>query len=780
MSSNPVWINNRLSFDGVFARIQNNTDFNGQVIINLYTDRFCNNKIGSSQPLLIREKNHTFNLFEIFSSVDFQLEEENGTTICFQVVSEKQNLPLALYCVDIVQGGKAEKPREAKSKLDFLSGNINYELEAFPLNNQLPPNHILDFNGELNAKNIPIQFQGFFQRNKDPYLDADLSHFTVYFDVNQWKTTTKNKAEKAYQKERDSLLADFPAYESSKQRLDYIKRVQAHPNTVAELASIENLDSLMRLAEVTSRDELDQQMDSLEIKQKELNAKLIPGEHRDSLQQKLDSLNSRKEHLEKLAALYSKKEAYGNMESIKREGLKYLEQTDSLTAGLDQKYNEALSKSNKLNQYLREQNIGKPYEYLLNHISAFRYGNIHPGYSQLALQNNQVKGLRLGLEYDSWSLDAFSGRLQANDLNLQPDSLEQTIKIIGARIGLGNPAKMKNNIFVISATPVNLFGISSTQNLFGYTTNYRIKNQELSTELVWSKTTPNQTGDFESNDNAEAIYRSLAALVSYSGQSKTNKIQWDASAEYYGPDYFDINNPFLVNNSIELNGNIHFPIGKHLRMGANTLFNEANVWEEQTGKRQTIAKGVMASFFHEKWPAVQYIFNTSKIKGEAFNLNSQFHNLSMNKAYKVNQVQLQSFLNITYVDNHSAVDSVNNNVWSAYISQEVLMSKKVRMVNSFNYSKVENIQNGQILNLNYTLKLPITLGRLNIDPGMKWVQTETLNQWGWNVSCSWAITENLNWNAMADSLWLNSNIDKSGNIQNDYTTYFRTSLNYRF
>ena len=75
-------------------------------------------------------------------------------------------------------------------------------------------NHIIDFDVELNVKDVPIQFQGFFQRNNDPYLDADMSHFTVYFDVNQWKTNTKNKAEKAYQKERDSLLADFPAYES--------------------------------------------------------------------------------------------------------------------------------------------------------------------------------------------------------------------------------------------------------------------------------------------------------------------------------------------------------------------------------------------------------------------------------------------------------------------------------------------------------------------------------------------------------------------------------------
>lgn len=789
LSSDPLLVNERLSLDGVVLQIQNNSSFNGNVIIHIYSDRFQQKIIAKSQPLMIREINHTFNLHEIFSSTDFPWENEKSTTACFQIFSEKQNLPLGFSCSEITRVKEGKKPAGSKNKKrDFLDANVTYELEALPLSDT-PVNHILDYNGTLRVKDIPIKFQGFFQRNKDPYLDYNLSNFSTFIDVDQWRGKVKEKADKKFQEQKDSLLSDFPDYYSMRHKKEYVDRVIDNPAVLQELDALDSLSSLVNdlgLASVEDlasyEDSLQQQLSVQKNKLIEQGDSTLTPAQRDALNERIVLLEKRIKHAQRLAKLAKKKAAYDNLLGIGNESQKYLQKADSITADLDRSYQEILTQPNKLNQYLRQHKLGSKYMYLLNHVSEFRFGNINPNYSRLVLQNSQIKGLSLGLEYGVWGIAGFRGNLRNSDLNLTPDTLSLPTKVIGTKISYARRGRLKNDFFMILANHPPSLGLAQTKAILGHTSIYELNaNSTLEFELAWAMNDSGISTEEGGPNRWTQTLKSLAGVSNYSGATKSGKLTWDTEVEYYGPQYFDINNPFLVNNSLELSNNFRYSILKGLQLGLSTLYNKGNLWQtENPGRGQTISQGINVSYFHKKWPAVQYVFNGSKIDGANYSLNSLFHNINVSKNYAIKKVQLQSLFNTTYLDNDSPLDSIDSKLITIYTSQEIRLTKNMRAIAAFNYFNLYNLQDGRALDLSYELKIPFNFDRLNIDPGIKWISNSNFEQLGWSINVSWLILKDLSLNVFVNSLWLNGTINEFGIIKNEYTPHISGRINYRF
>ncbi len=789
LSSDPLLVNDRLSVDGIVLQIQNNSNFVGDVFINIYSDRFQQKIVSKSRNLTIRELNHTFNLQEVFTNPNFEWTSEESTTVCFQIVSEKQNLPLGLSCSELIQvrRQKGNKIKNKKGKPNFFDTNITYELEALP-KSSTPVNHILDYSGELRVKELPIKFQGFFQRNRDPYLDYDLSHFSSFIDVGKWRQKVKEKANKVYQKERDSLLIEFPDYRSYSKKKEYVDRVFNDSGTLEDLKAVDSLTALMEAFDIVSVDELPAYQDSLSqalIEQKnQLNEKKntsLKHAERDSLERQLLILQGHIREVERLSKLALKKEAYDNLKNISSDGKEYLQKADSVSRGFDQDYQNILNRPNKLNQYLKHHKIGGKYMYLLNHVSEFRFGNINPGYSQLILQNSQIRGLSIGVEYGQWGIAGFRGNLTNSDLNIVPDSLSLRINVTGAKLSYSKSNKVKNTFFLVTAKEIKSFGERVNQSIVGHTSIYHLNKQNrMDFEIAWALDDTGISSELEESQ-AEKVIKALAAIYNYSGTTGNGKLNWNTEVEYYGPEYFDFNNPFLINNSIEFSNNIRYAVLKGFQVGLSTLYNKGDLWRTNISTRkQTISKGFNASFFHEKWPAVQYVFNNSKIDGANFTLHNYFQNLNISKKYSIKNTQLQSLLNTTFLENDSPLDSIDSRLITIYASQQIRLTEHLRVIAAFNYFKLNNLQSGRGLDLSYEIKMPINFDRLTIDPGLKWISNSNFEKLGWSMNVSWQILKDLSFNAFVNSLWLNGTIDEFGLINNEYTPHFSGRINYRF
>ena len=789
LSANPLIVGERLSLDGVILQVQNNSNFNGNVVIHIYSDRFQKKLVSKSQSLMIQQLIHTFNLTEIFASNDLEWKSEQSTTLCFQIISEKQKIPLGLSCSEItrVKNGR-RKAIKKKNKQDFIDANITYEMEALPLSTT-PVNHVLDYSGEVRIKEIPIKFQGFFQRNKDPYLGYNLSNFTTFLDVNQWRRKARNKADEVFQKERDSLLSDFPDYQSVLNRKQYVDQVIQTPGALKDLKSIDSLSTLLKGLDLNSKENLLSYKDSLNEKANEMEAELdqktrdaLLPEQRDSLNKNLALLKKRITEAERLYKIYTKKEAYDKLLRVGKNSQNYLQKADSVAADLDGEYQKILVQPNKFNQYLRQHKIGNKWTYLLNHVSDFRIGNVNPGYSQLVLQNSQIKGVSLGLEYGQLGIASFQGRLRNSDLNLVSDSLTQQTKVIGAKIGFAKKGKAKNDFFIVTANRAQYYGATIPHTILGHTSAYQFNDgNTMKFEIAWSLNGEKNSTEENQENGLEKTLRTMAAVFGYSSVTKNGKLTWNLETEYFGPEYFDIENPFLINNAIELSNNIQYSILKGLQIGLSSLYNKGNLWETANkGRQQIISQGVNASYFHKKWPAVQYVFNGSKIEGANYRLNSLFQNLNLSKNYTIKQIQMQSLFNTTYLENNSPLDSIDSKLITIYASQEFRLNNHVRAITAFNYFNLENLQDGRAIDLSYELKIPLNFDRLNVDPGIKWIRNATVESLGWSLNVSWLILKDLSLNVFVNSHWLNGTIDEFGIIKNEYTPHISGRINYRF
>ncbi len=83
--------------------------------------------------------------------MDFLWTDKNSSTLCLQIVSEKQNLPLGFSCSEITRVKEGDR-KTPSNKNDFLKANITYEVETLPQSNTTPINHVIDYSGELKIK----------------------------------------------------------------------------------------------------------------------------------------------------------------------------------------------------------------------------------------------------------------------------------------------------------------------------------------------------------------------------------------------------------------------------------------------------------------------------------------------------------------------------------------------------------------------------------------------------------------------------------------------------
>lgn len=785
ISSQPVMVNGQLSIDGLVMQIKNKALFNGECELRIYSDRFQQDLLARSKKILLQEAVHSFDLNEIFSSSNFAWEKVELNSVCFQLVAIKQNMPLGLSCFEIVPYEKRKKDKVENEKLQkvkkVFSASLSYQFENIPVIKNVPDRHILDYNGELNLKGIPFKFQGYVQSNKDPFFDQSFSNGRIFFDLNEWKEILIEKLRPKLESQLDSMLQDYPAYDAFKSRSEYIEKLMKDPSYLEDLKELDGLKELadeLGVSEETSLDDLRKEME-LELKNE--RDKLIEkgqelsSEKLDSIVTKVNSLESKIEKINSYKILSSKQKAFDNLESLQSEAAAYIGKAETLKADYESKVDSILNDPDKLNKLLKKEGLDNPIMYFTNYVSTFEVGTIQPDYSELILQNSFLRGVNLGFDFGKIGATGFYGRSNSRNRNFQADSTFTANKIIGLKVNYDRNENQKNSLFFVGSMPKNFEGLNGQISVLGYNSTFEMSDhQAILFDVAFHQPFQN------SKDQKSKFGENAAFSLNYKMQSKNSKFSTSLGSRFFGPSFQDIDNPFLINNSIEFNGNVSYELMKGINVGLNSLLQENEVYEN-TGeqKRKLFSNGVSISIKKEKYPFFNYVYNYLENDLTNFGTSGHLHSLNLAKAFDINDVSIQMFAQSNFIQNSSSTDSLNNSNLNLFISQEIIWSEKFRTTLAYNkqeFSSISLVEEQE----SFVLKIPMRFKNINVSPGMQYLKKEDDYEFGFSLEALINIWEEMNVTVNANSHSFYSYLDDDTSIKTQYTPEINLRLNYRF
>ncbi len=785
LSSDPSLINGNLSMDGLVLQIHNNSNFNGECVFKIYSDRFQQNEIAVSKTIIINSAIHSFDLNEIFSDAKFPWQDLDIKTVCFQLVTNKQNLPLGISCFEIIPYVKSQKEKLSNEKIEqvkkHLDVNLSYQYESWPAIDNSIDRHILDYNGEVNVKEIPFKFQGYVQSSKDPFFDHSFSNGRVFFDLNEWKENVMKNLRPKLESKLDSLLKDYPAFDLYKSRGAYIEKLLNDPSYLSDIKDLDGLETLASDLGIDTSIPLEKTKEVLEQKLKnevdklKNNSSELGGQQLDSLNQIVNDLESKLVEIEKYNVLVSKEKAYENLKSLKSEADAYIGKAETVRKDYESKVDSILSDPSKVNGLLKEHGIGNDLVYLTNHISNFELGTIQPNYSELVLQNSFLRGINLGVDFKKFNVSGFYGKSNSRNRLISADSSFNLNKIIGLKIAYDLNKRQTSSFFFISNLPFQINENYKTTNVIGYNGKAEFtKNQSVSIDFALNepfKNRQSQTSRFGEN---------AAFALDYKLDSRDSKFSTSIQSAFFGPTYEDIDNPFLINNSIEFNSSISYEVFKGINFGLNSFFQKNEVFENiEQQNRSIFSNGLSISLAKEKLPFVNYVYNFLESDLQDFSITSHLHSLNVAKAFKIQDVSLQIFTHANLINNISNTDSLANSNLNLMTSLEIIWSEKFRT--TFTYNKQEfNSYLQKEVQENLILKLPMSFNNVNVSPGFQYIKNADKYECGFSLEALIRIWEDLNVSANANSHSFYSYLDDDLNVNTIYTPEISLRLNYRF
>lgn len=768
MSSIPIIIGESLSIDGIDIEVISTSSYEGEVYVKVFADRFQTNLIATSAPILINKSRQKFYLQEIFSSKSF-LWKDNQSTLCLQVVSRWNDLPLSVSCFEVDKNKKKITKENKKKKLP-LSANIIYENETFTNNKEVPVTHSLDYSGQMNIGNVPIVFRGFFQNNNDPYLDQNPSNFTINFDVHQWRSEMMNKVKKENERIKDSITLKYPEYQRIYERGKYLDKVFSSKSYLKDMQNIDSLSLFLKKIGLengmqTSADSFYQFIDD---KEKDLSKNNFGN---DSLYVGL------LENVEKVKDLYLKYQSYRDLTDIKQKSASYLSEAKSEIDDNISLFREHMENPQGINKFLDEKVQLSSLDKILNHISALKIGNVNHQFSRLVLQNSQIRGAQVGVEYSNWEVSSFYGKLRSRSLsigNIDTTTLKPVDDVMGIKVGY-NVKNSSRALFGVFGNRDS--GVERTNTMIGYTSSEKLSdNSMINFDMVWSGLGGNQ--GVESNDNN--FIKEMSSWFEYIGETKNNVLTWSTSVEYYGRNYYDISNPFLVNNSLTTASNLFIKPVSFIRLGGTFLMSDSELWESNSivaGK--TIGYGGRLDLIFKKLPLVKYIYNRSVTDSKIGVIYNDFHNINLTYNLNVKNFNTQTLVNVAFLKNTSEVDTVNSETVSIVVSERLGFSNAFSIVGNLSYTNTIKEFEASDRRLAAEILCPIILDKITIRPGLKFVQ-DTIDQIGYEVLVSWNVSENFTVQASYDSLWYRSVYSDVGELDNQYIPRLNTRLKYFF
>ncbi len=788
LSSSPNVKNDNLSIDGLVLQIKNFTKFNGECELKIYSDRFQQKLLASSQKIIISDELHSFDLNEIFSTASFPWETLNSNTVCFQLVSVKQKLPLGLSCFDLVASNNSKavlKEELAKSKTSKLKKvldlNTSMQVEAFPSSKFGQDRYLLDYAGELRVKEIPIKFQGYVQNSKDPFFDYSLANGSVFFDVNEWKRIILNKIQPKINENIDSILYSFDDYEEMLDRKDYVKKILENPSFLKDLDLLDSIPFYKEALNLNPEEDLEAYKNGLKTKLDQEISKLQAQVDESNSTEKLDSLRSEVqalqesiEELEKFESLINKRKAFDNLMNVQDEAQQYLDKANDLKSEYVNKVDRILKDPKKVNELLKKEGLGDKYTYIMNAVSALKFGNINPAYSDLVLQNSQLKGGMLGFDFGKFGFSTFYGKSQNRNLITLGDSSINVQHLMGLELNYELKENVENSIYLISGKEKGLeLNESESSMLVGYKSSYTfLNNQVLSFDVAL----------FDPFNQSQKQLNEIAALkIGHDAMALNGKFNFHAEGTYFGSEYKDINNPYLVNNSAEFSTNLNYSVLKELNIGVNALVQKNGVNDVLNQlERKAISAGIIISLAVKKLPMINYVLNQTTSTLGTFEMNTIFQNINFAKSYKIAEINLQSFANLNFINNQSNTDSLNTKTSSFLISQEITWNKFMRTSIAYNQHTLESETGENESERSFSIKFPIEYRALNISPGLQFLSRNGMDEFGYSLDAVYDLLKDFTVTLNINSHSLQSFLKQNGVIENEYTPAYNARLNYRF
>jgi len=786
LSADPVLVNERLALDGMTLEVQNPTKLTGQVKVQIYADRFQSKLFASSNSFLISQSSHLINLNDIFNENNI-VWSESDKVICLVILREDQLIPLGQSCSELNQK-QSQSTKNNKAK-EFLDLDMVYRTDIFPTEKDLPMMHSLNYQGSIKAAGIPIGFNGVLQKNNDPYLGYNISNHSLYFDVQTWKNNMAKKANEIHTEQKDSLLREFTEYKQLKKRYDYIERALSSPEMIKEIASFDSLTTYFQALDLSPEKDLPKLRDSLNLcldKIKEDNSSAIDSladGYDKATNSRIDSLDAKIASIEKIIDLKAKKDAYEKMVKIRESSASYIKEAEKIIDRSEQEFSRLLNSPEQLNKFLNQHGQGNKLNGMMNHISDLALGNFNPGFSRLVLQNNQLIGGILGVGYGDFELSGFHGKTRSSDLLVSSDTLLGSTHLTGAKLNY-NHGNISQSFFGIFNSQQGTQGYDETKMILGYTTDYTLNDRSsLELEVAWSGAT-NVSSAVNTGENSgmQSLIKSSASYLKYNGSSKNNKVTANTALEYYGPDYYDFNNPFLNNNSLTSTSNISVSPLNVLRIGGNVLLQKSAIWDTFSEKTDLVSGGINISLAAKKWPVIQYIYNKTKSSSTRFDYTGDFHSINVSNNYKVKDFKMQSFFNLSYVNNVASQDTVQNQFISFSFNQATHFTKNISLLLTGNFARHlgNNIDLINSRNYNYQAELNLLFKKVNVTPGFELVLNRGEHQLGWNIDISVLINKHLGIDLSFDSLWYHSRINEQGILERNFIPRGISRVKYNF
>ncbi len=782
LSADPVLVNERLVLDGMTLEVQNPTKLTGQVKVQIYADRFQSKLFASSNSFLISQSSHLINLNDIFNENNI-VWTESDKVICLVILREDQLIPLGQSCSELSQ--KQNQSRKEHTAKEFLDLNMVYRADVFPTEKDLPMMHSLNYQGSIKAAGIPVGFNGVLQKNNDPYLGYNISNHSVYFDVQTWKNNMAKKANLIHKQQKDSLLREFTEYKHVKKRHSYIERALSSSEMIKEIASFDSLTAYFQALDLPLETDLIKLRDSLNLcldkitKDRMSPIDSLADGYKKVNKGQLDSLNATLSSVEKIIDLEAKKEAYEKMLKIRASSAAYIKDAEKIIDRSEQAFDRLLNSPEQLNKFLNQHGQGDKLTRIMNHVSDLRLGNFNPGFSRLVLQNNQLIGGLAGVGYGNFELSGFHGKTRSSDLLVTSDTLLTSTYLSGAKLNYSH-GNISQSFFGIFNSGQGTQGYDETKMILGYTTDYALSDRaSLEFDLAWAGATSTPSVTSSENSGMQSLLKSSASYLKYSGQSKNNKVTMNTALEYYGPDYYDFNNPFLNNNSLTSTSNISVSPLNFLRVGGNLLLQKSGIWETFSEKTDVVSGGINISLAAKQWPVIQYIYNKTKSSSTQFNYTGDFHSINVSTDYKIKKLKVQSFFNLSYVNNAGSQDTAQHQFVSFSLNQVTHFTENVNLLLTGNFAKdLDDSEFGS--NYNYQAELNFLFKKININPGVEVVLNRGQHQVGWNLDISFLINQYLGIDISFDSLWYHSRINEEGILERNFIPRGISRVKYNF
>jgi len=756
------------------------------VILKVYSGNHAaeDYSICESNVFTIRDQITYLKLIELFSSATYKISNTELAQISFQLIDADTDMQLGFYSITIIQANKTEGNRGGSNSRFGIHGNVSYQINhnSEQVDTSINPSfQALEINNEIDIYGVPLAINALVTDFKDPILNYNLSNFTSYFDVNEWKERQKAKVAHYAQNEVSKAYSQIPNYKSLIKKNDHLSRVLSNPSLAEDIDNIEEMIRTYDTLGLSNREEIERKLyqEYRELKSLERESKLDTiTSVQDSMNVLIDKVKHRVDQVHSLKEMYDKKDSYKNLISLRDSTSQILSKANEVQ-GLMEKYeNKILNSPQKINQLLSENEKIKTYEKLLNYVTDLRYGNINPQYSKHVLRGNRNQGISFGVGGEAWDLHMFKSNLIGRNVSIISDTMQIIAnELVGAKLEMNYGEYFSNKAFIIRSISEDITLNDLPKALIGYGFKIKKEKQKITFETVWSQ---KDSKTAENREGLEKISANVALDFSYERKLNKDKVKWVSEVSYVAPEFYDFNNPFQFRNHIKGTSKLQWKVSNSYKTSFNVFAQKANVWGNTTSLNHRLLIGMSHLYNKRDYPTVNYSLQYGLMDIEGNSVRTQMHNLSSFYNYSVNEKNLTSTININYVSNESKFDSLGLSNFYIANNNTIQLSAIFGVSLGGTVSMFDAPENDQQLDYTIELSLPITYRSMYLNMGMKQLKINATNELGWFCQFRYSVNNKFSINLNLDSQQRSNYIDEFGIVRDRNFGRYTGTANYNF